>query len=255
VGVADWAVEAAVKAGTQMGKTVIVVGDSPGFYTSRVLGVMMNEAALMLAEGARMDEVDRAMTAFGFPVGPFVLYDEVGLEVAQHAGETVTRAYGDRVPPSRVVPQLVAAGQTGRKAGAGFYLWHGSSPIARPLRGIFKRPSRTINPAVYGMSGSPAQRTFGAQEIQDRLALLFVNEAIHCLGEGVLRSPTDGDLGAVLGLGFPPFLGGPFHYADTLGPATLVEKLTMLEQSHGRRYAPAEALVERARQGHTFFEE
>src|SRR5207247_2225062 len=133
-GAADWAVQAAVAVGTQMGKTVIVVGDSPGFYTSRVLGVMMNEAAVLLTEGARIEEVDEAMTAFGFPVGPFVLYDEVGLEVARHAGETLTRAFGDRIPPTSVVARLVEAGQTGRRVGAGFYLWPASPRVARPLR-------------------------------------------------------------------------------------------------------------------------
>jgi 3-hydroxyacyl-CoA dehydrogenase/enoyl-CoA hydratase/3-hydroxybutyryl-CoA epimerase len=254
-GAADWALQAAVAAGTKMGKTVIVVGDSPGFYTSRVLGVMMNEAALMLTEGARIDEVDRAMTAFGFPVGPFVLYDEVGLEVAQHAGETVEQAFGERVPRASVVPQLVAAGQTGRKAGAGFYMWHRSS-IPRPVQNLMKRPSRTVNPDVYRMSGAPAQqRSLGEQHVQDRLALLFVNEAIRCLQEGVLRSPADGDLGAVLGLGFPPFRGGPFHYAESFGLTALADKLTTLARAHGSRYEPAELLVERARQGRTFYEE
>jgi 3-hydroxyacyl-CoA dehydrogenase/enoyl-CoA hydratase/3-hydroxybutyryl-CoA epimerase len=252
---ADWAVQAAVALGTKMGKTVIVVGDSPGFYTSRVLGGMMNEAALLLAEGARIDEVDRAMTAFGFPVGPFVLFDEVGLEVAQHAGETVARAFGDRVQPASVVPRLVAAGQTGRKAGAGFYLWRAPSAVPRPLRGILRRPSRTVNPEVYRISGSPAQRTFGQQTIQDRLALLFVNEAIRCLDEGVLQSPADGDLGAVLGVGFPPFRGGPFHYADSLGLAPLTQTLGTFATAHGSRYEPAASLVERARQGRKFFEE
>jgi len=251
---ADRTLQMAVALGTRMGKTVIVVGDSPGFYTSRVLGVMMNEAALMLTEGARIEDVDRAMTAFGFPVGPFVLYDEVGLEVAQHAGETVERAFGDRVPRASVVPQLVAAGQTGRKAGAGFYTWH-RSQVPRPLRGIVKRPGRTINPDVHKMSGAPAQRTFGEQAIQDRLALLFVNEAIRCLQEGVLQSAADGDLGAVLGLGFPPFRGGPFHYADTLGLTKLADTLRTLATAHGSRYDPAELLVERARQGRTFFQE
>ena len=252
-GAADWAVQAAVAVGTQMGKTVIVVGDSPGFYTSRVLGVMMNEAAV-LAEGARIEEVDEAMTAFGFPVGPFVLYDEVGLEVAQHAGESVERAFTDRVPRTNILAQLIGAGQTGRKAKAGFYVWHRSS-LPRPISGLFKRPNRTVNPAVYRMSGATQQRTFGEQAIQDRLALLFVNEAIRCLEEGVLRSAADGDLGAVLGLGFPPFRGGPFHYADTFGLTRLVDKLASLAQVNGGRYEPAELLVERARQGRTFFEE
>jgi 3-hydroxyacyl-CoA dehydrogenase/enoyl-CoA hydratase/3-hydroxybutyryl-CoA epimerase len=219
-----------------------------------VLGVMMNEAAVLLTEGARVEEVDQAMTAFGFPVGPFVLYDEVGLEVAQHAGESVERAFEDRVPRTTVVSQLVAAGQTGRKANAGFYLWH-KSKIPRPLRGIVKRPSRTVNPTIYRLAGAPAHRTFGEQAIQDRLALLFVNEAIRCLDEGVLQSAADGDLGAILGLGFPPFRGGPFHYADSVGLPTLADKLASLAKTHGSRYEPAALLVERARQGRTFFEE
>src|SRR5262245_53259897 len=154
---AAWAVERAVSLGVRMGKTVIVVADRPGFYTSRVLGVMLNEAALLLGEGARMEDVDSAMTAFGFPVGPFVLYDEVGLEVAQHAGETVTRAFGERVPASPIVPKLVAAGQTGRKAGAGFYIWPkpSSSPLIliKPLRRFVRAPKRVPNQAVYDMVG------------------------------------------------------------------------------------------------------
>jgi 3-hydroxyacyl-CoA dehydrogenase / enoyl-CoA hydratase / 3-hydroxybutyryl-CoA epimerase len=252
---ADWAVASAVALGVRMGKTVIVVADSPGFYTSRVLGVMMNEAAVLLGEGARMEEVDRAMTAFGFPVGPFVLYDEVGLEVAQHAGEALERAFGERLPVVRIVPQLVAAGQTGRRVRAGFYLWPEANRILAPVQRLLKQPGRIPNAAVYAMSGSAPRRDLGEQIIQDRLALLFVNEAIRCLDEGVLQSPTDGDLGAVLGLGFPPFRGGPFHYADSLGLATLTGQLQALAEQHGSRYEPATSLVERARAGRAFFEE
>ena len=251
VGAAEWAVERAVALGIRMGKTVIVVGDAPGFYTSRVLGVMLNEAAVLLGEGARIEDVDRAMTAFGFPVGPFVLFDEVGLTVARHAGETVTRAFEDRIPPASVVSRLVEAGQTGRRSGAGFYLWSRPSRVA----GLLKRPDRVANPAAYAMSGSPDRREFADPTIQDRLALLFVNEAIRCLEEGVLESPTDGDLGAVLGLGFPPFRGGPFHYAVALGLEPLAAKLRALATQHGNRYAPAGLLVEYARAGRSFFEE
>jgi 3-hydroxyacyl-CoA dehydrogenase/enoyl-CoA hydratase/3-hydroxybutyryl-CoA epimerase len=249
---ADWAVDGAVALGTKMGKTVIVVGDTPGFYTSRVLGVMMNEAALMLEEGAQIEAVDRAMTTFGFPVGPFVLYDEVGLEVALHAGETVARAFGDRIPRASAVSRLVAAGQTGRKAGAGFYVWPKGSRLPAPVRRFIKRPNRVPNAAVYG---AVPRQSIDEQVIVDRLALLFVNEAIRCLEEGVLQSPTDGDLGAVLGLGFPPFRGGPFHYADALGPEALAAKLRRLADHHGSRFAPASLLVERAREGRRFFEE
>ncbi|MBV9168477.1 MAG: fatty acid oxidation complex subunit alpha FadJ, partial [Chloroflexi bacterium] len=249
-GAAEWAVAAAVQAGRRMGKTVIVVADSPGFYTTRVLGVMLNEAALLLSEGARIQDVDRALVGFGFPVGPFVLYDEVGLEVAHHAGETVTEAFGDRLPASPIVPQLVAAGYTGRKARAGFYVW--PQDVGR-VRRFVHRPQRVEHPAVYRMLDAPPSRSFEPRFIQDRLVLLFVNEAIRCLEEGVLQSATDGDLGAVLGLGFPPFLGGPFHYADALGPGALRQKLEALAQQHGSRYAPSSLLVDRAREGAPFF--
>jgi 3-hydroxyacyl-CoA dehydrogenase / enoyl-CoA hydratase / 3-hydroxybutyryl-CoA epimerase len=215
----DTAVARAVSVGVKMGKTPIVVSDAPGFYTTRVLGVMLNEAALLLGEGARIEDVDQAMTDFGFPVGPFVLYDEVGLEVAQHAGETVARAFGDRIPAATIVADLVARGDTGRKVGRGFLIW----------------PERTANPFVYGTT---PRRTFTSDEVQERLVLLFVNEAMRGLEEGVIQSPTDGDLGAVLGLGFPPFRGGPFHYADRIGSEVLNRKLQQLADRHGERYAP-----------------
>jgi len=256
-GAADSAIQSAVALGVQMGKTVIVVGDLPGFYTSRVLGVMMNEAAILLCEGARMEDVDRAMTAFGFPVGPFVLFDEVGLEVARHAGETLARAFGDRIPPTSIVSGLVESGQTGKRVGAGFYSWPQvkASRVPGLLRRLVERSARVPNPAAHRLSGSPTQRDFETATIQDRLALLFVNEAIRCLAEGVLQSPTDGDLGAVLGVGFPAFRGGPFHFADALGLETLTSRLQVLAGAHGSRYQPSELLVERARSGHRFFDE
>jgi 3-hydroxyacyl-CoA dehydrogenase / enoyl-CoA hydratase / 3-hydroxybutyryl-CoA epimerase len=235
----DDAVRTTVGLAIKMGKTPIVVGDSPGFYTTRVLGAMLNEAALLVAEGARLEDVDRAITDFGFPVGPFVLYDEVGLSVAQHAGETIARGFGDRFPRTNLVAELVASGATGRKSARGFYLWpqERTPPV---LRRFLPEPAKAVNPLVYG---DRARRDFAQQDIVDRLVLLFVNEAIRCLDEDVLQSPTDGDLGAVLGLGFPPFRGGPFHYADSLGHATVVTRLQTFAARHGVRYAPADGLT------------
>jgi 3-hydroxyacyl-CoA dehydrogenase/enoyl-CoA hydratase/3-hydroxybutyryl-CoA epimerase len=162
-------------------------------------------------------------------------------------GETVGAAFGDRIPSATIVNDLVRRGETGRKAGRGFYVWPSPAPsrVSRVVRGALRRPARTANPFVYGGDGgaSPTRRSVPEATLQDRLVLLFVNEAVRCLDEGVLASPADGDLGAVLGLGFPPFRGGPFHYADALGAASLADRLRGLAVQCGPRYEPADSLV------------
>jgi 3-hydroxyacyl-CoA dehydrogenase/enoyl-CoA hydratase/3-hydroxybutyryl-CoA epimerase len=244
---AESAVAVAVGLGTLLDKTIIVVSDGPGFFTSRVLGLMLNEAVLLVDEGARVDEVDRAMRQFGFAVGPLRLLDEIGLEVLQRIAEPLEKAFGERMPRPRAIAELIAAGCVGRSSGAGFYLWRGTSPLDR----VWRSPRRVANPAVHQVR-PPAG--MDQATIQDRLALRLVNECIRCLEDGVLRSPADGDVGAVLGIGFPPFLGGPFHYADSLGLQVVVDKLSGLAEQHGTRFIPADLLVERAREGRTFFE-
>ncbi len=220
------AVARAVSAGQALGKTVIVVRDRPGFYTTRVIGVMLGEATRLLDEGARIEDLDAAMTAFGWPVGPFALMDEVGLTVARHAGETVAGALNADTTRNAVA-MLVDAGLTGKRGGAGFYRYDG------------KR--REPNPRVYELLGTTPQAMDGGVVAQ-RLTALFVNEAARCLDEGVLRSAAEGDLGAVLGLGFPPFLGGPFRYADVQGEQ-LRERLRAWSRDHGPHYAPARSLA------------
>jgi 3-hydroxyacyl-CoA dehydrogenase/enoyl-CoA hydratase/3-hydroxybutyryl-CoA epimerase len=244
---AEAAVAVAAGLGTMLDKTVIVVSDGPGFFTSRVLGLMLNEAALLVDEGAHVESVDRAITRFGFSIGPLRLIDQVGLEVIQRIAEPLEKAFGERMPRPHVIDELVASGCVGRSSRAGFYLWRGTSPLDR----LWRRPRRVANPAVHrvGLAAGMDETT-----IQDRLALLFVNECIRCLEDGVLRSAADGDLGAVLGAGFPPFLGGPFHYAESLGLAVIIDKHSGLAEKHGARFVPADLLLERAREGRTFFE-
>jgi 3-hydroxyacyl-CoA dehydrogenase/enoyl-CoA hydratase/3-hydroxybutyryl-CoA epimerase len=220
------AVATAVAAAIAFGKTPIVVGDGPGFYTTRVLSTMIGEAFTMLGEGDSIDAIDRAMTSYGWPVGPLQLVDEVGLEVAGHAGETVAKARG--ITPPSIVQQLVAESFKGKHKGGGFYLYDGRR----------RRP----NPRVRDLLGAPTHPASG--DIAERLTLTFVNEAARCLDEGVLRSPGEGDLGAVLGLGFPPFLGGPFHYADAQRQK-VVTALERLAASRGDRLAPTESLRSR----------
>jgi len=220
------AVATVVAAASALGKTPIVVSDGPGFYTTRVLSLMINEAFAMLAEGDRIDAIDRAMTDFGWPVGPFQLVDELGLEVAAHAGETVAKARA--VARSTIVSALVAEGFKGRHRGGGFYVYQGRR--------------RTPNPRVRELLGAPTHPAGG--DIAERLTLTLVNEAARCLDEGVLRSPAEGDLGAVLGFGFPPFLGGPFRYADA-ERQRIVATLERLAAARGDRLAPTESLRSR----------
>ena len=220
------AVATAVAAAIALGKTPIVVSDGPGFYTTRVLSTMIGEAFAMLAEGDSIDAIDRAMTDFGWPVGPLQLVDEVGLEVAGHAGETVAKARGISGPS--IVEKLVAEGFKGKHKGGGFYR--------------YKRGRRTPNPRVRVLLGAPTQPPAG--DIAERLTLTFVNEAARCLDEGVLRSPAEGDLGAVLGLGFPPFLGGPFRYADAQRHR-IVTALERLAAARNSQLIPADSLRSR----------
>ncbi|HEX2094817.1 MAG TPA: 3-hydroxyacyl-CoA dehydrogenase NAD-binding domain-containing protein [Longimicrobiaceae bacterium] len=225
----------------RLGKTPVIVNDAPGFYANRILAPYMNEAALLLEEGVRMEEIDRAMTEWGYPVGPITLYDEVGLDVAAKAGKIMADAFTERMLPSSVVERLVADGRMGRKNGRGFY---------RYQDGDRKGPDER----VYALIGSPPRREVPRSEIQERLALVMVNEAVRTLEEGVLRSARDGDVGAILGIGFPPFRGGPFWYLDRTGADRVVARLRVLEVAHGLRFTPAPLLVEQAEGGGKFFD-
>ncbi|HET6922060.1 MAG TPA: fatty acid oxidation complex subunit alpha FadJ [Anaeromyxobacteraceae bacterium] len=229
----------AVALGKKQGKTVIVVRDGPGFYTSRILAPYMNEAAQLLVEGAAIEEIDRALGDFGFPVGPIVLLDEVGIDVAAKVGKIMHQAFGERMGAPEALSRVVEAGRLGRKSKKGFYTYDGKT--------------KRVDPTVYDLlPGGRARKTFDRAGMAERVALQMVNEAIRCLGEGILRSPRDGDVGAVFGLGFPPFLGGPFRWADATGAKALLEKVQRLEGRFGARFEPAPLLVEHGQANRPF---
>ena len=232
----------AVAYGKKLGKTVIVVNDAPGFYTTRTLSAYMNEAGLLLDEGASIDAIDSALTAFGFPVGPITLLDEVGIDVGGKVGLVLAEAFGGRMTPSESLRRVVESGRPGRKGKKGFYLYDGDGKKG------------AVDPSVYELLPHGAARVpMDVWEIQQRCVLAMVNEAALCLQEGVLRSPRDGDVGAVFGIGFPPFRGGPFRYADTVGSAELVSQLEELDGRFSGRFAPARLLVDQARAGGRFY--
>ena len=233
-----------VALGKKMGKTVIVVNDGVGFYTSRILAPYLNEASFLLAEGGSVHEIDKALTDFGFPVGPLQLLDEVGVDVGTKVAHIMHTAFGDRMLAPAGIDKLIADGRLGRKAKKGFYLYG---------EGQEKGP-KIVDETVYDLLPHGRARTpIAAGEAAERCVLQLVNEAALSLSEGVLRSARDGDIGAVFGLGFPPFRGGPFRYADSLGAQTLVERLRRLEGKFGIRFAPAQILVEMANSGAKFF--
>jgi 3-hydroxyacyl-CoA dehydrogenase/enoyl-CoA hydratase/3-hydroxybutyryl-CoA epimerase len=162
----------------------------------------------------------------------------VGIDVGAKVAHVLHERLGERLAPPASLSRVIADGRLGRKGGRGFYRYDGR-----------KRP----DVSVYELLPSgAARRSFAAREIQERLTFAFLNEAARCLQEQVLRSPRDGDVGAIFGLGFPPFLGGPFRHLDHLGARFVVEVLERLQARHGQRFAPAPLLAEMARAGRSF---
>jgi 3-hydroxyacyl-CoA dehydrogenase / enoyl-CoA hydratase / 3-hydroxybutyryl-CoA epimerase len=231
---ADWVTATAYDIGIKQGKTVIVVNDGPGFYTTRILAPFMNEPLLLLEEGADIEELDRAMKQFGFPVGPAALLDEVGIDVGAHVADVLSSTFEARgAKTSKKARELVESGYKGRKNRKGFYKYDEGSG-----------KKKEINPEIYTFFGGSNRKTIPMPDIQQRLSLMMVNEAVHCLQDNILESPVDGDLGAILGLGFPPFLGGPFRYIDRLGAETVAGQMNSLQQKHGDRFRPAQLLID-----------
>jgi len=232
----------AVAFGRKLGKTVIVVNDAPGFYVNRILAPYINEAGRMLDEGVAIEAIDSAMLQFGFPVGPITLLDEVGLDIAGKSGAIMSKAFGDRLTPSASLGQVLASGRLGRKAKKGFYLYDENGKKGG------------VDESVYALLPTGARRTeLPREEIQRRCALAMVNEAARCVEEKIIRVPRDGDIGAVFGIGFPPFRGGPLRYADALGAAELVRQLEALNARHPGRFVPCALLGTMAREGTRFY--
>ena len=242
-GTADWVTATCVALGKAQGKTVIVVNDGVGFYTSRVLGPMMNEASYLLNEGVPVDAIDRALVNWGFPVGPITLLDEVGIDVAAKVGKIVHEHFGERMQPPPGFEKLVADERHGRKNGRGFYRYDGAK----------KGSSKEVDETVYDVLGITPNKSLPAEEIAQRCALQFVNEAALCFGEGILRSARDGDIGAIFGIGFPPFRGGPFRFVDAVGANEIVRRMNTCRDRHGNRFAPAPVLLDMAESGKTFY--
>jgi 3-hydroxyacyl-CoA dehydrogenase/enoyl-CoA hydratase/3-hydroxybutyryl-CoA epimerase len=157
-------------------------------------------------------------------------------------------AFGDRVEPPRAIGKVMTDDRKGRKNGKGFYLY--GELAKRAGKG------KHVDPTVYGALGLERPKGKGPVSIDDiqmRCALSFVNEALHCFGDRILRQARDGDIGAIFGLGFPPFRGGPFRFVDTMRPGAVLRRMRHYEEAHGKRFTPAPALVEMAQADRSFY--
>jgi 3-hydroxyacyl-CoA dehydrogenase/enoyl-CoA hydratase/3-hydroxybutyryl-CoA epimerase/3-hydroxyacyl-CoA dehydrogenase/enoyl-CoA hydratase/3-hydroxybutyryl-CoA epimerase/enoyl-CoA isomerase len=237
----DQTVATLVALAKKVGKTPIVVRDCPGFLVNRILFPYMNEAMVLLEEGAEPRAIDKAATDFGMPMGPITLSDVVGMDTMLFAGRVVNQAYADRAKDSRILGELVKAGRLGQKSGAGFYSYaKGSRGIDDPAFAALLAKVRT------------GRREIGAEEITDRLFLPMLVEASRTLEESIVRDPGDVDMGLILGIGFPTFRGGILRWSDTVGLAATVKKLEKYT-SLGKRFEPTETMRKLAAAGKGFF--
>ncbi|QDX80612.1 3-hydroxyacyl-CoA dehydrogenase [Denitratisoma sp. DHT3] len=226
-----------------MKKTPIVVNDNPGFFTTRFIGAYISESVGMVAEGVNPALIENAAKMAGIPVGPLTVSDEIGLDVAYHAGMQTQRDQGDAfkaTPVFRVVEKLVGElGRHGRKNGKGYfeYAADGSKKLWSGLAEIWPRLPQ--QPSV--------------DEVKARMFYAQLVDAAKCIADGVLLDPADGDVGAILGVGFPPYLGGPFSMMDTLGLPKVVAECDRLAATYGEQFAPPQLLRDMAKNGQTFY--
>jgi 3-hydroxyacyl-CoA dehydrogenase/enoyl-CoA hydratase/3-hydroxybutyryl-CoA epimerase/enoyl-CoA isomerase len=230
-----------------MGKTPIVVQDCPGFLVNRILTAYLLGFAGLIRDGADFEQVDAALEAFGWPMGPAYLQDVIGMDTARHVVEIIAAGYPDRMSAADNPGSLLAdAGRLGQKNGLGFYRYETDS------KGKPRKLAAADTHALLARLQPGGPRTFGAAEIIDRTMLPMLIEAALCLENGVVDSAAELDMALILGLGFPRYLGGPLRYADFLGMHTVVNRCAIYAD-HGALYRPTARMIEMAAAGHTYF--
>lgn len=237
----DKTISTTVEFARKQGKTPIVVKDGAGFYVNRILAPYMNEAANLILTGEPIDRIDKALVKFGFPVGPVKLLDEVGIDVGTKIIPILVEAFGERFTAPAAFEKVLADGRKGKKNGKGFYLYSG------------KKPGKLVDESIYALLGITPAANRSERDIAEQCVLMMLNEAARCLDEGVVRNARDGDIGAIFGIGFPPFLGGPFRYMDSLGIKHLVSRLQHYASLHGEKFSPAACLLAMAENDQTFY--
>jgi 3-hydroxyacyl-CoA dehydrogenase/enoyl-CoA hydratase/3-hydroxybutyryl-CoA epimerase len=205
-------VQSALKFTRKLDKLPLPCKSAPGFVVNRILTPYVNEALFALQSGIPAEVIDRAGKNFGMPMGPIELTDMVGLDVSLHVGRVLAEALQRRVPD--ILVTLVEQKKLGRKSGEGFYVWRDGKPVRPETQ--FPLP----------------------EDLEDRLILPMLNEAVACLREGVVEDADLLDAGAIFATGFAPFRGGPLQYAKARGIPNVTARLTELEQRYGERFRP-----------------
>ena len=235
----DAAVVTAVGLARRLGKTPVVVKDSPGFVVNRVLMPYLREALHLLEEGYRVTDIDAAMRRFGMPMGPFEVVDEVGLDVAHKVAGVLSTAFPDRMRPSTALERMIAAGRLGRKNGLGFYRHRGRK--------------RMPDPSVRALLGlGEGRRPQSLDQLAERMVLAMINESARVVEEGIVSGPDAVDLAMIFGAGFPPYRGGVLRHADALGLPRVLERLRALHTEKGARFEPCALLAAKAADGSRF---
>ena len=198
----------------KLDKLPVPVAGSPGFLVNRVLFPYMLEAMTAYAEGIPGPVIDKAAVKFGMPMGPIELVDTVGLDVAAGVGAELAPFLGLAIPEALQSPP--EQGKRGKKDGQGLYKWENGKPIKPGVPKDYKAP----------------------EDLEDRLILPLVNEAVACLHDGVVADADLLDAGVIFGTGFAPFRGGPIQYVRETGVDALLQRLQLLQAHHGPRFAP-----------------
>lgn len=232
-------VQRSIKFVQQIGKLPVVVKDSPGFLVNRILMPYLIEAVRLFENGADVHEIDEAMLDFGMPMGPLRLIDEVGVDVSQHVANTLSAAFGERLPMPHTLEKMLPAKLLGKKSEAGFYRYNSKNP--------------DVNTGVKMFQAGVSAKDLTSENLQKRMVLLMINEAARCLEEKIVESPEDVDFGMIMGTGFAPFRGGPLRYADSVSAGKVVIDMKHLVELGERHFEPCALLRRMAERGEKFY--